>query len=166
MGFNSGFKVLIWWCGCIYYQVLASVCLLHCSEPDLKTLRMVNLSLFRSKWRRGRRRRGRRGRGRWSKPEYKRFWWRVPAGSMGKRKREPSAWAKLYPVIGNIFTLYPMCNKYESMSCTVGIIMTVISYQIWWIYLNGGFAMAQAVSHWPLEAKVQSQACQCGICGG
>jgi hypothetical protein len=26
--------------------------------------------------------------------------------------------------------------------------------------------MAQAVIHWPLEAQVQSQACQCGICGG
>jgi hypothetical protein len=27
---------LIWWCGCIYeyYQVLARICLLYCSEPD------------------------------------------------------------------------------------------------------------------------------------
>ena len=26
--------------------------------------------------------------------------------------------------------------------------------------------MAQSVTHWPLEAKVQSHACHCGICGG
>jgi len=25
---------LIWWCGCICFQVLVGVCLLHCSEPD------------------------------------------------------------------------------------------------------------------------------------
>jgi hypothetical protein len=40
MGFNSAFKGLIWWCGCIYYQVFASVCLLHCSEPDFDKIKM------------------------------------------------------------------------------------------------------------------------------